>query len=97
MRLLQRICNTYDNPYVPNRGWQREYPFGKNRLLGDFPLSNDKALPADMLLLRTVFLPKKQDAREPENFRHITIPPIILKGLHKVLAKRMEKELDIGP
>lgn len=54
-----------------------------------------EAPPADMLLSRTIFLPKKKEAREPGEFRPITIPPILLRGLHKILARRMEKALDI--
>lgn len=54
-----------------------------------------EALPKDMLLSRTIFLPKKVDAREPGDFRPITIPPILLRGLHKILAKRMEAALNI--
>lgn len=54
-----------------------------------------EALPSEMMLSRTVFLPKKKDAKEPGDFRPITIPPILLRGLHKILARRMEAALNI--
>ncbi|KMQ88341.1 reverse transcriptase [Lasius niger] len=54
-------------------------------------------LPEDLLKSRTIFLPKKTDAVEPGDFRPITIPSVIVRGLHKILAKRMEVMLDIDP
>lgn len=52
-------------------------------------------LPESLLMSRTVFLPKKSDASEPGDFRPITIPSVIVRGLHKILARRMERLLDI--
>lgn len=54
-------------------------------------------LPEDLLLSRTIFLPKKKDANVPGDFRPITIPPVLVRGLHKILAKRLEDALDIDP
>ncbi|KMQ88340.1 reverse transcriptase [Lasius niger] len=54
-------------------------------------------LPEDLLLSRTIFLPKKTNASEPGDFRPITIPPVLVRGLHKILAKRLETALDIDP
>lgn len=52
-------------------------------------------LPEELLKSRTVFLPKKKDATLPGDFRSITIPSVLVRGLHKILAKRMETSLDI--
>lgn len=52
-------------------------------------------LPENLLMSRTVFLPKKADAKNPGDFRPITIPSVIVRGLHKILTKRIKKLLDI--
>jgi len=54
-------------------------------------------LPRDLLESRTIFLPKQKDAEAPGDFLPITIPPVLVRGLHKILAKRMEILLDIDP
>lgn len=51
-------------------------------------------LPEDLLRSRTTFLPKKKDAGEPGDFRLITISPVLLRGLHRVLIKRLEGAID---
>lgn len=50
-----------------------------------------RRLPEDLLLSRTIFLPKKAEARTPGDFRPITIPSIIVRSLHKILAKRLNE------
>lgn len=52
-------------------------------------------LPENLLKSRTIFLPKKKDAKEPGDFRPITIPSVLVRGLHKILAKRLEQALNI--
>lgn len=52
-------------------------------------------LPGDLLKSRTIFLPKKDHPENPGDFRPITIPPVLVRSLHKILAKRMETTLDI--
>lgn len=52
-------------------------------------------LPERLLKSRTVFLPKMAGASEPGDFRPITIPSVLIRGLHKILAKRVEAALDI--
>lgn len=54
-------------------------------------------LPEDLLLSRTTFLPKKKDANHPGDFRPITIPSVLIRGLHRILARRLEDALDIDP
>jgi len=54
-----------------------------------------EVLPEDLLRSRTVFVPKKKDAQEPGDYRPITIPPVLVRGLHKILARRMDRLLDI--
>ena len=39
---------------------------------------------------RTILLPKKKGAREPENFRPITVSSVILRTFRKVLANRLK-------
>jgi len=50
----------------------------------------------DFLESRTVFLPKQKNAEAPEDFRPITIPLVLVRSLHKILAKRMKMLLDIN-
>lgn len=54
-----------------------------------------RRLPEDLLVSRTIFIPKKSGAADPGDFRPITIPPVLVRGFHKILAKRLEKMLDI--
>lgn len=54
-----------------------------------------RRLPEDLLVSRTVFIPKKSGASDPGDFRPITIPSVLVRGFHKILAKRLEKMLDI--
>lgn len=54
-----------------------------------------EALPEDFLRSRTVFVPKKKEAQEPGDYRPITIPPVLVRGLHKILARRMDRLLNI--
>lgn len=54
-----------------------------------------KRLPEDLLGSRTIFLPKKAGATMPGDFRPITIPSVIIRGLHKILAKRLNMALQI--
>lgn len=53
--------------------------------------------PEDLLRSKTVFVPKKKDAREPGEFRPITIPSVVTRGLHKILARRIESMFEIDP
>ncbi|KMQ89970.1 reverse transcriptase [Lasius niger] len=66
-------------------------------LLRIYILLRCRELLEDLLRSRTIFIPKKQDANDPEDFRPITIPPVLVRSLHKILAKRMEVLLDIDP
>lgn len=52
-------------------------------------------LPEDLLLSKTIFLPKKAQAETPEDFRPITIPSVIVRSLHKILARRLMHLVDI--
>lgn len=54
-----------------------------------------ESLLEDLLLSRTVFLPKKKEANDPGDFRPITIPPVLVRGLHRILAVRLERALNI--
>ncbi|KAG7196445.1 hypothetical protein KM043_018855 [Ampulex compressa] len=47
--------------------------------------------PADMLVSRTVFVPKKPDAQQPSDFRPISIASVTIRHLHKILARRLSE------
>lgn len=47
------------------------------------------SFPAAILASRTVFVPKKANATRPEDFRPISIASVIVRQLHKILARRM--------
>lgn len=42
---------------------------------------------------RTILIPKKENASEPGDYRPITISSVIIRCLHKILAKRIDKFL----
>lgn len=46
---------------------------------------------------RTVFLPKKPSATEPCDYRPITIPSILQRCFHSVLAKRLVSQVSLNP
>ncbi|CAK9799136.1 Retrovirus-related Pol polyprotein from type-2 retrotransposable element R2DM [Anthophora plagiata] len=48
-----------------------------------------------MRTTRTVFLPKIKNAKEPGDFRPITIPSVMTRCLHKVLAARTSEAIKI--
>ena len=48
------------------------------------------ALPRCLTESRTTLIPKKKGATEPGDFRPITISPVLVRTLHKVLANRLK-------
>lgn len=54
-----------------------------------------KRLPENLRTARTVFLPKIKDAKEPGDFRPITIPSVMTRCLHKILAARTSAAIKI--
>lgn len=54
-------------------------------------------LPELITSARTVFLAKKNDSTEPGDFRPLTIPSVIVRHMHAILAKRLGRLFDIGP
>ncbi|CAL7932959.1 unnamed protein product [Xylocopa violacea] len=54
-----------------------------------------RRLPRDLRVARTVFLPKSKDAHEPGDFRPITIPSVLTRCLHRVLASRLSSTITI--
>lgn len=46
-------------------------------------------LPSALLKAKTVFIPKKLDSTEPGDFRPITVPSVLTRQLHAILAKRI--------
>lgn len=52
-------------------------------------------LPECLLASRTIFIPKKGFENMPEKYRPITIPSVMVRGFHSILAGRLAKELDI--
>lgn len=44
---------------------------------------------------RTVFLPKKDPAEDPLDFRPIAISSVVLRLFHKLLAQRIVASVDI--
>uniref|UniRef100_A0A131Z2I9 Reverse transcriptase n=1 Tax=Rhipicephalus appendiculatus TaxID=34631 RepID=A0A131Z2I9_RHIAP len=49
-----------------------------------------KRLPVSLCSARTVFIPKVDGATSPSQFRPITVAPVLLRLLHKVLANRLQ-------
>lgn len=47
------------------------------------------SFPDEILASRTAFVPKKANATAPSNFRPISITSVVVRQLHKILAKRM--------
>ncbi|KAL9915921.1 uncharacterized protein ACN2A1_002390 [Glossina fuscipes fuscipes] len=48
-----------------------------------------KRIPEYLQISKTIFIPKKNDAKEPSEFRPITIPSVVIRQLHTILAKRI--------
>lgn len=47
-----------------------------------------RRLPPSWRGARTTFIPKKNDAQEPSDFRPITVGPVLQRLFHRILAKR---------
>lgn len=54
-------------------------------------------LPEHLLACRTVFIPKSSNAREPGEFRPITISSVITRQLHSILSKRLAVGVQFDP
>lgn len=52
-------------------------------------------LPECLSSSRTIFIPKKNDAGDPGDFRPITIASVIVRSLHRILAARMSSAINI--
>lgn len=52
-------------------------------------LSNQLTFPEDILASRTDFVPKNVNASSPSDFKPISITSVVVRQLHKILAKRM--------
>ena len=52
-------------------------------------------LPEILLGSRTIFIPKKGFEGEPEKYRPITIPSVLVRGFHGILARRLTLGIDI--
>ncbi|KAK2710908.1 hypothetical protein QYM36_012170 [Artemia franciscana] len=53
--------------------------------------------PKPFLKSRTVFLPKSDGATDPADFRPISISSMLQRWLHRVIATRLSKVVDISP
>lgn len=49
------------------------------------------SFPKEVLVSRTVFVPKKAGASEPSDFRPISIASVVVRHLHKILAARLRE------
>lgn len=47
--------------------------------------------PAELLVSRTVFIPKKGECSRPGDFRPISITSVVVRHLHKILAQRLRE------
>lgn len=47
-------------------------------------------LPVCLRGAKTIFIPKKDEARDPGDFRSITVAPVLVRLFHKVLAARLQ-------
>ena len=47
-------------------------------------------VPEYMLKSKTILIPKKKDAKEPGDFRPITISSVIIRMFHKIIANRLK-------
>lgn len=54
-------------------------------------------LPMNISRSRTVFIPKKSDSSAPGDFRPISIPSVLVRGLHTILARRFRNLVNISP
>lgn len=54
-------------------------------------------LPEHLLHARTIFIPKKDDAKLPEDYRPITVQSVITRAYHKILARRLTSAADLDP
>ncbi|GLV38594.1 hypothetical protein CBL_08587 [Carabus blaptoides fortunei] len=52
--------------------------------------------PESMLRSRTVLIPKKPEAKEPGDFRPLSISSVLIRCLHKILAKRVTNTIPIS-
>lgn len=52
-------------------------------------------LPRHLRMSRTIFIPKKDISTDPGDFRPITIPSVIVRQLHTILAKRLASALPL--
>ncbi|KAK2707505.1 hypothetical protein QYM36_015269 [Artemia franciscana] len=56
-----------------------------------------RTTPKPFLKSRTVFLPKSDGATDPADFRPISIAPMLQRWLHRIIATRLSKVVDISP
>ena len=54
-------------------------------------------IPAILTESRTIFIPKKSLSTEPGEYRPITIPSVIVRLLHSILAKRLSTMVSLDP
>lgn len=52
-------------------------------------------LPEPLLRSRTVFVPKKNGAAEPGDYRALTIQSVIARELHRILANRITSSIQV--
>lgn len=53
-------------------------------------------LPSRLLLSKIIFIPKKENATDPGDFRPISVTSVITRYLHRILAKRLGKYLNLS-
>ena len=71
-------------------------PVGLLVCLFDLILWTEK-LPNSLMASRTIFIPKKGFEDQPERYRPITIPPVLVRGLHRILAAWLKRAITIDP
>lgn len=80
---------------VSARQWRSVAPAIRARIFNLILWCED--VPVSQRLSTTIFIPKKTVSREPGDFRPITIPSIIVRQLNNILARRIQKLLELGP
>lgn len=52
-------------------------------------------MPRHLDMSKTIFIPKKDNSTDPGDIRPITIPSVIVRQLHTILAKRLTSALSL--
>lgn len=74
---------------ISSRQW-RSVPVALRALFYNIVLAIG-AFPPELLISRTIFIPKKDGSSAPSDFRPISVASVVVRQLHKIFAARLAK------